>query len=79
MGRDIHINGTVYSLRLLNRSMTGPVRNVSCHGLIVKHKISYAGVTEGKGFALRYKTQPDLRLGSKACNSNILQDYDSKG
>lgn len=62
MGRHIHVNGTMYSLRLFNRTIRGPVRNVFHHGLIVKHKISHADVTEGKGFDLRYKIQPDLRL-----------------
>ena len=77
MGRHIHVNGTMYSQRLFNRSIAGPVRNVSRHGLIVKHKMPHADVTKGKGFDLRYKIQPDVRLGSKACK--ISQDFDSKG
>lgn len=39
------------------------MRNVSHSGLIAKHKISHADVTEGKDFDLRIKIQPDLRLG----------------
>lgn len=61
MDGQTHINSTMYSL--INRSITGPMRNVSHSGLIAKHNISHADVTEGKDFDLRIKIQPDLRLG----------------
>lgn len=66
---------TTYNPRLFNRKITGPVRNVSHCGLIVKCKISYGNV-RGERFGPQ-KIQPGLRLGSKACK--LLQDFDSKG
>lgn len=64
MGRYIHVNGTMYSLRLFNRNVAGPVRNVSRHGLIVKCKMLM--LPRGKILTSDTESQPDLGLDSKA-------------